>query len=48
MPGWQMAGKKVKQSSLLASKILGETKLLLQGSNTRESKEKKLSISRFC
>lgn len=29
MPGWQMAGKKGEQSSLLASKILGETKLLL-------------------
>lgn len=45
MPGWQMAGKKVEQSSLLASKILGETKLLLLGSNTRVSKEKKLPKS---
>lgn len=29
MPGWQMAGKKGEQSSLLASKIQGENKLLL-------------------
>lgn len=40
MAGWQMAGKKGEQSSLLASKILGETNPLLQGSNTGASKKK--------
>lgn len=40
MPGWQMAEKKGGQSSLLAFKTLGETNLLLQGSNTRASNKK--------
>lgn len=47
MPGWQTAGTKGQQRFLLSSKILAETKLLLQGSNTRVSKKKKLPRSFF-
>ena len=45
MPGSQRARKEGEQSSSLASKILEETKLLMQGSNTRASKKKKLPRS---